>query len=233
MNTYEWAQREIEIACKNEREKCKVDPDYQEGLEDYGIMCYQAAGELLKVFEEQGHSGYSAQLVKQIFSHLVDGKPLTPITDEDGQWTEFARYLSVDDGIKRYQHKRMSSLFKTVTADGKTIYNDVDRVKVYHEDIDAYYSTRFIDELINEFWPIQFPYSGEKIRVTLEETSGEGTPYNDIMYVAKATKTDGAEVIIDRYFAENEDGDYAELNSYQYFTMKHNIEKYKEEHNNG
>ncbi len=233
MNTYEWAQREIEIACENERKQCQKEPDYQEGNEDYGIMCYQAAGELLKVFEEQGHSGYSAQLVKQIFSRLVDGKPLTPVTDEEDQWTEFAQYLSVDDGIRRYQHKRMNSLFKHVDANGKVSINDIDRVKVYDKEIDAYYRTRFIDELINEIWPIEFPYRGEKIRVTLEDTSGEGTPYCDIMYVAKATKDDGTEATIDRYFSENEDGSYAELEAYEYFTMKHNIETFKEAHNNG
>lgn len=233
MNTYEWAQREIEIACENERKQCQKEPDYQEGNEDYGITCYQAAGELLKVFEAQGHSGYSAQLVKQIFSRLVDGKPLTPVTDEDNQWMEYAQYLSADDGIRRYQHKRMSSLFKQVDVDGKVSINDIDRVKVYDKEIKACYSTRFLDNLINEIWPINFPYSGEKIRVNLEETSGKGTPYCNIMYVAKAIKDDGAEVLIDRYFTENADGSYAELEAYGYFTMKHNIETFKEEQNNG
>lgn len=232
MNTYEWAQREIEIACENERKQCQKEPDYQEGNEDYGIMCYQAAGELLKIFEAQGHSGYSAQLVKQIFNRLVDGKPLTPVTDEEDQWTEYAQYLSADDGIRRYQHKRMSSLFKRVNADSKISINDIDRVKVYDKEIDAYFSTRFIDGLVNEIWPIAFPYRGEKIRVSIEEIVADDTPYSDLLYVAKAVKEDGTEILIDRYFVKDEDGGYAELNSYQYFAMKHNIEKTKEENKN-
>ncbi len=232
MNTYEWAQREIEIACENERKQCQKEPDYQEGNEDYGIMCYQAAGELLKVFEAQGHSGYSAQLVKQIFNRLVDGKPLTPITDEEDQWTEYAQYLSVKDDIRRYQHKRMSSLFKHVDADGKASINDIDRVKVYDKENDIYYSTRFIDSLINEICPIEFPYSGEKIRVIISEIIADDTPYYDLLYVAKAVKENGTEIIIDQYFVEDENGGYAELSSYQYFAMKHNIEKAKEENKN-
>ncbi len=236
MNTYEWAQREIEIACENERKQCQKESDYQEGNEDYGIMCYQAAGELLKVFEAQGHSGYSAQLVKQIFSRLVDGKPLTPVTDEDDQWMEYAQYLSADDGIRRYQHKRMSSLFKQVDVDGTVSINDIDRVKVYDKEIDAYFSTRFIDGLINEIWPIVFPYRGEKIRVTIDEIVADDTPYNDLMYVAKAVKEDGTEILIDRYFMEDAEGGYTELDTYGYFTMKHNIEiakKELEDKNNG
>lgn len=34
MKTIEWVRREIELACKNETEKCKANPDYQEGDEE-------------------------------------------------------------------------------------------------------------------------------------------------------------------------------------------------------
>ena len=108
MKTIEWVRREIELACKNETEKCKANPDYQEGDEEYGILCYKAAGELMEVFEEQGHSGYSAGLTAQIFKRLVDRKPLAPITDEDDQWDEIR---SIGHEHACYQHNRMGSLF--------------------------------------------------------------------------------------------------------------------------
>ena len=222
MNTYEWAQHEIEIACENERKQCQKEPDYQEGNDDYGIMCYQAAGELLKVFEAQGHSGYSAQLVKQIFSRLVDGKPLTPVTDEDDQWTE---YRSIDDGIRRYQHKRMSSLFKHVNTDGKASINDIERVRIYDAEINEYYSLRFIDDLVNEIYPITFPYIGQKLVVNVWDISGEYTPYPDIMYVEKIQIDDTHDINIDRYFKRDEDHDWTEIDDHDFYTIKLMIEK--------
>ena len=86
MNIYEWAKHELNLARENEIAQCKKEDDYQPGNEDYGLMCYDAAEHLLAVFQEQGHSGYSAKVVKEIFSRLVDGKPLTPVTDEEDQW---------------------------------------------------------------------------------------------------------------------------------------------------
>ena len=129
MNTYDWAKNELKLARENEIAKCKADPDYELGDEQYGLMCYDAAEQLLDVFEEQGHSGYSARVVCSIFERLVKGKPLTPVTDEDDQWGE--RYTAEEDPVKRYQHKRMSSLFKHVDADGTVTYRDINRVRAY------------------------------------------------------------------------------------------------------
>lgn len=107
MKTIEWVRREIELACKNETEKCTANPDYQEGDEEYGILCYKAAGELMEVFEEQGHSGYSAGLTAQIFKRLVDGKPLAPITDKDDQWDEIR---SIDISWRKIARKKVGSI---------------------------------------------------------------------------------------------------------------------------
>ena len=81
MNTYEWAKNELNLARENEIARAILVGD-----EDYGIMCYDEAKHLLAVFEEQRHSGYSARVVCSIFEHLVKGKPLTPIKDEEDQW---------------------------------------------------------------------------------------------------------------------------------------------------
>ena len=81
MNTYEWTNNELNLARENEIARAVLVGD-----EDYGIMCYDEAKHLLAVFEEQRHSGYSARVVCSIFEHLVKGKPLTPIKDEEDQW---------------------------------------------------------------------------------------------------------------------------------------------------
>lgn len=170
MKTIEWVRREIELACKNETEKCKANPYYQEGDEEYGILCYKAAGELMEVFEEQGHSGYSAGITAQIFKRLVDGKPLTPITDEDDQWDEIR---SIGHEHACYQHIRMGSLFKTVLKDGSTVICDGDRVQVCYEGYTTSFLNSFVNQIVSEQFPIEFPYVGETLKAQCEGLEGK------------------------------------------------------------
>ena len=64
--------------------------------------------ELLKVFEEQGHSGFSASWAINLFSKLAKYKLITEIEDNPEDWDE--------DG----QHKHIPSVFKR--EDGTCYY---------------------------------------------------------------------------------------------------------------
>ena len=229
MNTYEWAQHEIEIACENERKQCQKEPDYQEGNDDYGIMCYQAAGELLKVFEAQGHSGYSAMVVCSIFERLVKGKPLTPVKDEEDQWCN--AYTIGKFPEKRYQHKRMSSLFKHVSPDGTVSYYDIDRVRAYDKE-NGSFSTHHIDKIVSKYFPIKFPYVGEEIKVHVEDIDSD-SGYPDIRHIIDATRNGLEHVVIDRYFMFCEDWTWQEIDEFVYNDIKTNILKSKGENKNG
>ena len=77
MTTNEWAEREIEIACKKEN------PNWDGKSFDYGCACYQSALKAYKSLCEDEHSGFSFGLTKNILIRLMDGLPLMPITDED------------------------------------------------------------------------------------------------------------------------------------------------------
>ena len=77
---------------------------------DYNGMIGTAVQELLEVFGKQGHSGFSAQHTANIFRKLVKGDVLVPIKKDDKDWV----FL----GDNKYQHKRLSSLFK----DEKGVY---------------------------------------------------------------------------------------------------------------
>lgn len=149
----------------------------------------------------------------------MNGYPLTPITDEDDQWRE--RYTVKEDPLKRYQHKRMSRLFKRIDADGNVFYHDTS----YHNGL--------IEEVIDKYFPIKFHYIGEKIRVRIEDFSDVETPDGcvDVRHIIDAIK-DGKEYIpIDRYFMiSDDDKDWHEIDVFIY----HNIIKYvKEETDNG
>ena len=157
-----WAENECRIACKREN----PDYDFNSNEFDYGCGCYKSALKAYNSLLEDGHSGMSFGFTKNILIRLMEGKPLTAITDDD--------FFSVERGTEEYpaesdewlesqglksdlQCPRMSSLFRRETLDGKIKYHDVNRayyVNADNED-DTYYSnTYFLDELI----PITMPY---------------------------------------------------------------------------
>ena len=77
----------------------------------YGGMTGKSVMELMRVFSEQGHSGMSANIVRNLFNKLADYKPLSSITCKDDEWGDVSEHQSGDV----YQNKRLSSVFK----DGK------------------------------------------------------------------------------------------------------------------
>ena len=162
MNMSEWAERECRIACKKEN----PDFNFDSNDFDYGCSCYKSALKAYNSLMEDGHSGSSFNFTKNILIRLMDGQPLTPITDEDffsvERGTE-AHPLESDEYLKsrglksHYQCPRMSSLFREETLDGKVSYHDVDRA--YFIDIeqpsDTYSSW---DGFLDEMFPITMPY---------------------------------------------------------------------------
>ena len=77
MSMIKWAENEVRIACEREN------PNRKEGEFDYGCACYESALKAFKSLMEDGHSGYSIGFTKNILDRLIDGQPLTPITEED------------------------------------------------------------------------------------------------------------------------------------------------------
>lgn len=154
MSMLDWAKREVEIACKREN------PERKEGEWDYGCACYESA---LKAFEslcEDGHSGFSIGLTKNILNRLIDGKPLTPIEDTDDNW-RFS--FDEEDGTKVYQCKRMGALFKHVYQDGSVTYDSNDRfVGVHVNSPNICFGAKYIRKIMEEVvGPITMPYMPE------------------------------------------------------------------------
>lgn len=76
--------------------------------------------DIIKLFSEQGHSGFSAHYSMNILKRLMDYKPLSPITDNENEWTK----LDYDNDLA-FQCKRCPSLFKD--SDGR-VYNVEGRI---------------------------------------------------------------------------------------------------------
>lgn len=199
MSMLEWAKNEIAIASKRER------GDKPEDEWDYGCACYASA---LRAFESllgDGHSGMSIGFTKNILNRLIDGKPLTPIENVEDEW-EYRRTDS--DGVKTYQCKRMSSLFKKVAHDGTVIYSDVDRYYcTTNTDPNIRWYNGFVAKIYNEMYPITFPYmpSSRPDVIVCEEllTDRKNGDFDTIaiLYIIRANM---GRVEVNRYFKENE-----------------------------
>jgi hypothetical protein len=62
---------------------------------------------MVKLFSEEGHSGFSASYAVGLLEKLLRYEPLTPLTGADEEWTE------IDGGPgMRWQNKRCSHVFK-------------------------------------------------------------------------------------------------------------------------
>lgn len=92
-NLVEHAERELKIAGLFDEDS------------DYGGMLGTAVLDLVKVFAEQGHSGFSAGMAIGVFTRLAQYDNLTPLTDNPEDWVEVADSL--------WQNRRKSSAFST------------------------------------------------------------------------------------------------------------------------
>lgn len=119
---------------------------YNNGL--YGDMLSEAIYEIVEVFAQQGHSGFSAAMAADAAGRLLNFKPLTPLTGEDDEWN--------DRGEGTWQNKRCFSLFKDETG---FCY---DLAGVTFEDVDEPGNYFTNGDLVRRYYKgiprIKFPY---------------------------------------------------------------------------
>lgn len=221
MNMIDWAENEIKIACKREN------PDLKEGEWDYGCACYQSALKAYKSLAEDGHSVFSWGMTANILKRLMDGNPLTPIEDTDDNWSSV---VTRKGDCTEYQCKRKSSLFKTVYDDGRVEYTDIDRfigVDIYSG---ATYSSYLIKKVMQEKFPITFPYiPGNAIKVYCEDflTDPKNGDFDTVGIIY--CQTDDGKEDIKRYFKESSnDSGWEEIDFDEYMKRKVIADKLKE-----
>lgn len=208
MSLETWAEKEIEMACQRERNSA-AEVGHEEDAE-YGIACYKSALKAFRSLLEDGHSGMSISITRQILNQLLLGEPLSPITGEDDEWEDVSYEGMAEGVIKEYQNKRMGSLFKYVYADGTVKYSDVQRVTCYessHDDTHGGvpFHNGFINRIIDEVKPITLPYVPQHFKVYVTECLYEenGGDY-DTMMIDYMVDTDRQEEFpIHRYFKED------------------------------
>lgn len=215
MSMTSWAEKEVEIACKLERD-CAVDT---EESCDYGCECYKSALKAYKSLIADGHSGMSIKITKNILNRLIDGKPLTQIEDTDDVW----RLSRLSKNCSSFQCTRMSSLFKHVYSNAKVKYTDVNRIIcVDISNPKIWWSNGFVREIIDDMYPITMPYHprNKEFSVYCEEflTDKENGDY-DTLGVLYVITPDGEKVEINRYFKDKDDS-FAEIDKDEYEKRK-------------
>lgn len=65
--------------------------------------------DIVSVFANQGHSGFSASYAIGVLKRVLNYKPLSPLTGEDDEWFEREDW---GDGKHRQQNKRCFSVFR-------------------------------------------------------------------------------------------------------------------------
>ena len=217
MSMIEWAEKEVEIAKKRER------GDNPEEAWEYGCSCYDSALKAFKCLCEDGHSGMSIQLTRNVLNRLISGRPLTPIEDTDDIWNE--RHYENDEEYVKYQCSRMSSLFKEVYRDGHVEYHDIDRARLVDVETDTTWYNGGVSNYIHKRFPITMPYlpDNKPYRVYSEDflykqpdAVGE---YDHVAWLY-LIKPDMSRETLNKFFAENEEGEMAEITEEQYYKDK-------------
>ena len=101
-----------EIAIEEVRRAGLCDKD-----SDYDGMIGEALIKLIETHGRQGHSGASHQLTVNLFKRVMDGRPLSPLTNDPEEWV----FHDHGPGYKTYQNKRCSNVF-TEDLDSGTAY---------------------------------------------------------------------------------------------------------------
>lgn len=209
MGMSEWAKREVELACENEK---KADCDCL-----YAIGCYKSALKAYDSLLEDGHSGLSINITKNILLRLIDGLPLTPIEDTDDVWIKCGD-IKPGDGSTTYQCTRMSSLFKDVYPDGSIKYHDNRRCYCADINSEVSYSCGLASRLINEMFPISMPYypSTNQFKVYCSDfLSDEKNGDFDTVAIWYVIKPDGERMDLNKYYKES-DHSWVEIDKNEY-----------------
>lgn len=222
MSMLEWAENEVKLACEREN------PNRKEGEWDYGCACYESALKAYKSLMEDGHSGYSIGMTREILYRLLMNKPLTPIEDIDDNWTECT---CIRDDRMSYQCKRMSSLFKDVYTDGRVEYHDVNRVYCVNDESGVTYHNGFVSNIIHGMFPIKMPYNPptNPFKVYCRDYLYDPTNGDfDTIAILRIETPVGGTIDSCRYFKETESS-WEEISDVEFMVRKSADQERKEE----
>lgn len=214
MSMLDWAEKEVKAACKKEN------PDWDGKSFDYGCSCYMSALKAYKSLAEDGHSGFSWSVTREILIKLLYDIPLSPITEDDFAEVEPSHFEWETDILWSKQCPRRYSLFQECDLDRNLTYHDVDRT-VFVDENGMSWTNRLASQIIDEEHPITLPYKPTKepykvygygfmVDLKTNRVWYERGTYN-FYYFSHYTEPDGKEHILNMIFVEDNDGKLVEI----------------------
>lgn len=110
--------------------------------------------QIVQIFSEQGHTGFTANYALNILERLLRYQPLSALTGEDDEWEDTSSFGSDQTS---YQNKRCPFIFKD--KDGKA-YNT--EGKIFSEDDGKTWFTSKDSKVYIEF-PYTVPLAAERV----------------------------------------------------------------------
>lgn len=212
MNVMDWAREQCRLYTLN----C-YDPDEQK----YRQSCCESALKALQSLVDDGHSGMSFYITKDILTTLMNARPLVKIEDKPDMWiyTEVRRY-GKEKTAKVYYHKYYNPLIKYVVDDGTAIFSNINRVicrPAESPNAGASFTNGFITKVVDSLFPITFPYDPtDTLTACVSEYLTD--PQNgdfDTMVLECVIPKHGATRLLDFAYKQSPDGwvkiDHAEL----------------------
>ena len=203
---YEYAKKElerIEKGCEDEESL-----SMQQAI-DKNIL------ELINVFSNQHHSGFTATYVIDILQRLLHYKPLTPLTGEDDEWEDVTSY---GYDTPTFQNKRCSAVFK----DDRGAYWV--EGKIFSSDLGHTWYTNS-DSCVPVTFPFNVPDKSEVVVIDnkedreeilddiktvidnhiceIEKDINEDTPLSDIINVSENNLKELNKLLVDYYEFKN------------------------------
>lgn len=132
-NLVKWAESELE--------RIGGQDDELQQMMNKGVL------DIVELFAEQGHSGFSAPYAIGLIQRLLDWKPITALTGEEDEWAEPFK----SDTENTQQNKRCSAVFRKNNDNSTAYYIEG---KVFSDDGgETWFTNR------DSFVPIEFPYT--------------------------------------------------------------------------
>ena len=187
----------------------------------YFEACCESAKKAYDTLMEDGHSGYSIMMTATILNRLIEGKPLTAISDDPHIWKDVGLIRKDKNGLNIQSNRclRMSSLFKEIREDGLVTYSDVERVKTYEiSNPKIAWSMGLVTGIIDEMFPIVMPYYPTKPYSVYIETflCDEDLGDYDTVGIFYGIDPEGTNFEINRFFKELPVCGMVEINKDEY-----------------
>ena len=218
-STTERVRKEVEYAIECERKGAIEENDY--AFLDYAVECYRYALRAYETMAEDGHSGMSWGLTRQIFNRLAEGKPLKTLNSYHDRPEEWSSNDGFDDDIVRFNNKRYNPLYCELTENGM-LYHDVDRWRFYELDNpNVPWSCGLLSRYMDEHYPITFPYNPVNIHVRMEEllTDPAHGDYDAQRIIDFVDPETGETIKVDACF-EEVDGEWQEIGKKKWYALR-------------